>query len=63
MRTINFFGDFMKNKLSGKKIGSILSVIAALAVAIVFWLVVNYIDSGAYNNVDGNASISDSEQG
>lgn len=53
----------MKNRSSGKKIGSILSVIAALAVAIIFWLVVNYIDSGAYDSVDNASDVSDNDQG
>ena len=35
----------MKNKLTDKKIGTLISVIAALAVAILFWLVVKYIDA------------------
>ena len=47
----------MKNKSSGKKIGTIISVIAALAVAIVFWLVVKYIDSGAYSLVENASDI------
>ncbi len=34
----------MKNKEVGKKFGTIFSIIAALVVAVVFWLFVEYID-------------------
>lgn len=37
----------MKNKFSNKKIGTAFSIIAALVVAVLFWLIVKYIDSGA----------------
>ena len=37
----------MKNKFSNKKIGTAFSIIAALIVAVLFWLIVKYIDSGA----------------
>lgn len=45
----------MKNKSSGKKISTFLSVVAAIAVAVLFWLVVKYIDANsltAYLNTD-----------
>lgn len=35
----------MKNILSGKKIGTFVSILAALAVAVLFWLIVKYIDA------------------
>ena len=37
----------MKNKSSTKKISAIFSVIAAIAVAVLFWLVVKYIDANS----------------
>ena len=37
----------MKNKFSGKKFSTFLSIIAAIAVAVLFWLVVKYIDANS----------------
>lgn len=37
----------MKNKSSGKKLSTVLSVVAAIAVAVLFWLVVKYIDANS----------------
>ncbi|MBQ8321266.1 MAG: hypothetical protein IJX92_02745 [Clostridia bacterium] len=36
----------MKNKFSGKKIGAVLSLLASVAVAVLFWLFVKYSESG-----------------
>lgn len=37
----------MKNKSSHKKFSTVVSIVAALAVAVLFWLVVKYIDSNS----------------
>ena len=37
----------MKNKSSTKKISTFFSVVAAIAVAVLFWLVVKYIDANS----------------
>ncbi len=39
-------------KPAGKNFGTITSVVAAVAVAILFWLIVKYIDSGALSAFD-----------
>ncbi len=39
----------MKNKEVGKKFGTIFSIIAALVVAVIFWLFVEYVDSENYS--------------
>jgi high-affinity Fe2+/Pb2+ permease len=41
----------MKNKSSGKKFSTFLSIIAAIAVAVLFWLVVKYIDANSLTAV------------
>ena len=41
----------MKNKSVGKKIGTFISIVAALVVAVIFWLVVKYMDSGVMEAV------------
>ncbi len=59
MRTTNSLEKKMKNKLTGKKIGTVISIFAALAVAILFWLIVKYIDSGALVGDGVTAFVSD----
>lgn len=49
----------MKNKFSNKNIGTVISVLAALAVSVLFWLIVKYIDSGAMSGAAVTAFISD----
>ncbi len=40
-------GAKMKNKNSGKKFGTMLSLIASVVAAVLFWLFVKYSESGA----------------
>ncbi len=46
----------MKNNV-GKKLGTVTSILAAFIVAVIFWLIVKYIDSGALSALEIMPSI------